>query len=375
MARTFGVTKSPTEITEFIEHQVKVNIENVKQGRPKYTVCIWGPKGVGKTDIVKQLEQREMVKHVISIPLAQIEEMGDIHGLPIKAKEEDSGRIVTQTAPPSWVPLVDEPGIVMFDDFNRADLRIIKAFMQLLQDGKTISWDLPPQYTIVLTANPEDDEYAVTALDPAMLTRMVHITLKPDVRSWLTWASANKIDSRVQSFIARYKEQLNPGSERTCPRTWVMFADLIRDIQDLKNNLDYVKTYGWSVLDEEAVNTFIIFINGELELVVEPELICEEYTTNKAVRDKVLSAVSANRTDVVNIIFERLLAYLAAKGKVAVGSNTQKNVIALLEEDTISKDIKTTYVNLIGEATQTNTGSFWLSSAKLAKHLRRVIAA
>jgi len=72
MARTFGVTKSPIEITEFIEHQVKVNIENVKMGRPKYTVCIWGQKGVGKTDIVKQLEQREIVKHVISIPLAQI---------------------------------------------------------------------------------------------------------------------------------------------------------------------------------------------------------------------------------------------------------------------------------------------------------------
>ena len=110
-------------------------------------------------------------------------------------------------------------------------------------------------------------------------------------------------------------------------------------------------------------------------MVVEPELICEEYTTNKAVRDKVLGAVNANRTDVVNIIFERLLAYLAAKGKVTKGSNTQKNVIALLEEDTISKDIKTTYVNLIGEATQTNTGSFWLSSEKLAKHLRRVIVA
>ena len=302
--------------------------------------------------------------------------MGDIHGLPVKAKEEDTGRIVTQTAPPSWVPLIDEPGIVMFDDFNRADLRIIKAFMQLLQDGKTISWDLPPQYTIVLTANPEDDEYAVTALDPAMLTRMVHITLKPDVRSWLAWASANKIDSRVQSFIARYNEQLNPGSERTCPRTWVMFADLIRDIPDLKNNLDYIKTYGWSVLDEEAVNTFIIFINGDLEWVVDPELICEEYTTNKAVRDKVLGAVSANRTDVVNIIFERLLAYLAAKGKVAKGSNTQKNVIALLEEDTISKDIKTTYVNLISNATQnSNTGNYWITSEKLAKHLRRVIAA
>ena len=46
MARTFGVTKSPTEITEFIEHQVKVNIENVKQGRPKYTVCIYYNKEV-----------------------------------------------------------------------------------------------------------------------------------------------------------------------------------------------------------------------------------------------------------------------------------------------------------------------------------------
>jgi len=365
MSRTFGDVKSPPEVLAFLEHQIKVNIENVKQGKPKYSICIWGHRGIGKTDIVKQLASKGIVKKVVLLPLAQIEEAGDIHGLPVKVKGNE--RTVTETAPPAWVPTVDEPGVLLLDDFNRADPRILKACMQLLLDGRTISWELPSQYTVVATANPEEDDYLVTPLDPAMITRMTHITMKADVKAWLLWATEAGVDSRVQNFIAKYPEYLSPEDERTCPRTWAMFADLIKNLQDLKPT-NLLKTYSYAAVSEEAANAFIMFADGELEYLIEPEDICNSYIRSKEIREKVLEAASKNRTDILTTLFERLLAYLSVR---EITDEIQKNVIALLEEECIPKDIKVVYVNLLSKATEHKKQ--WIVSETLAKQLAKVV--
>jgi len=368
MAKTYGVSKSPTEVIEFIEHQVAVNLFNIAKGRPRYTICIWGDKGIGKTEIVVKQLQREKIKYVIPIALSQIEEAGDILGIPHKV-QDDTGKWITITAPPSWVPTVNETGILLFDDFNRADIRIIREFMQLLQDGTTLNWSLPPKWTIVLTANPEEGDYVVAQLDPAMLTRMAHITMITNEKDWLIWAEGNDIDKRVMSFIAKHKEHLNPGG-RTCPRTWVMFGDMIRSIDSLTTNLDLVKTYGSSVLEDESVHFFILFVKDELTWIVEPQLICESYTTNSKVREKVLAPIKEGRADITNMIFNRLLAYLAVKKKIVPGSTICKNVIALFEEEYISKEVKYLFAREINNATN-KTG--WLTSDKLGQQLMTVL--
>ena len=367
MSKTYGVSKSPNEVIDFINHQIGVNLSNIEKGKPKYTICIWGEKGIGKTEIVKQLKQNEKIKYVIPIALSQIEEAGDILGIPHKVQDED-GKWVTITAPPNWVPTVNEVGILLFDDFNRAEVRIIREFMQLLQDGTTLNWSLPPKWTIILTANPEEGDYMVAQLDPAMLTRMTHITMVTNEKDWLIWAEKNDADKRVMSFIAKHNQELNPGG-RTCPRTWCMFGDMIRDIDNLAKNIDLVKTYGSSVLEDESINVFIKFVTSELEDLVEPQLICDHYLTNDKVRNKVLAPIKDGRDDVVNMIFNRLLAYLANK-KIAPGSTISKNVLALFEEEALSKEVKYLFHREIHDATG-KTG--WFTSLKLAEQINTVI--
>lgn len=365
--RTFGAQGNPAQVSAFVEHYIKRNMVNAKKGRPRYPICIWGVRGIGKTDVVKQLKDREVVNYVIDLPIAQIEEMGDFHGLPVM-KELDDGRVVTETAPPSWVPPIgtEEPGLVLVDDFNRADIRIIRGIMQLLQNHRMISWELPHNCSIVLTANPEDSEYNVTSLDPAMLTRMYHITMIAEFREWLKWAESNDIDKRVMSFIARYKEQLSPqGAERTCPRAWTMFSNGIQHLETLRGQTDLIKLHGSSVLD--SVDEFITFIEGELDMVVEPEDIVHRYQ-DPEVRERVLKPVREKRQDILNVMFERLCAHISNMKKVEKGSDIQKNVIKLLEEPEVPKEMKTLYTRVLSDGPLRGL----IISERLAVQLHRV---
>jgi len=337
MSRTFGIEAEPTEVTAFVTHYIDLNARNAELGLPRYPICIWGDRGIGKTDIVKQLQEQDIVDYVIDLPIAMIEEMGDFHGLPVISEQD--GRTVTVTAPPSWVPPEDDDRriVLLIDDFNRADTRIIRGIMQLLQNHAMITWRLPNKCTIILTANPEESDYIVTVLDRAMLTRMHHITLKTEFRTWLRWAEAHKVDGRVMAFIARYHEQLSPGSGRTCPRAWAMFGHGIRQIPQIKGDISTVRMHGASVLDPEAVDNFIKFAEGDLDMIVDPEKICEDYP---GVRADVLKPIKERRSDIFNVTIERLIAYVSAMKSIQIGSKAHSNIIALLEEDIVPKEMK-----------------------------------
>jgi len=284
------------------------------------------------------------------------------------------------------VPTAQGPSILCLDDFNRADPRIIRAIMQLLQNHETISWALPQQCTIVATANPEGgSEYAVTSLDIAMLSRARHITMKADVLEWIVWGQKNKLDSRILNFIARYQEMLVPeGSQRTCPRAWHMFSDDITTIgltelldgaalgdastDAINRSTKAIELYGNALLDSEAVVAFITFLANELDKLVEPEDIVDKYPE---VREKVLRSVRDSRFDIFTTMIYRVIGYLKALPANAVteGCTIQKNVIALLEEDIVPKDMK----HLITREMSDTPMSGHLVSEKLAQELGEVV--
>ena len=111
--------------------------------------------------------------------------------------------------------------MLLIDDINRADDRILRGCMQLLQNYELSSWRLPDKWQIVATANPEGADYSVTPMDDAMLTRMIHTTLIFDHKVWAQWAYSSGVDDRGISFVLTYPELIN--SERTTPRSLTQF--------------------------------------------------------------------------------------------------------------------------------------------------------
>ena len=346
----YGMAVKPQQAQEWILRGVQKNIQRQAAGMPRATYNIWGQPGCGKTSIIKQLQTKEVPFqehqeriHVVDVPLAQIEEMGDILGFPVEeiqltdktgetrwVKAVDAvirqyladGYALTDNkrttyAPPAWVPTEAHPGVILFDDGNRASQRIMRGLMQLVQDYRTISWAIPEGWTIVFTGNPDNRYNQVTSMDAAQLTRMKHITLKPDEKEWALWATSAGIDPRGINFILRYPEMM-VGKERTNPRSLTEVFYALADFDDLTNKEQYgqfmVECH--ASLDEETCATLGTFLTRECDLVIDPKTILESPAEATPALNALMNPKGGgeSRTDIVSVCMNRLVAYILSDG-------------------------------------------------------------
>lgn len=340
----YGSKAKPSEIQNWIKFAIKKNIERQEVGLPRCTLNVWGAPGTSKTSIVKALVNEQTMFEgslqnieVIDIPLAQIEELGDVLGFPVEEIEMansagnvwikavnslidsylkegyvNTGNQRTTYAPPSWVPRTAKPGVLLFDDGNRASQRIMKGLMQLVQDYRTISWGIPRGWTIVFTGNPDNRYNQVTSMDTAQLTRMKHITLEVDAKEWAIWAESNNIDKRGINFVLRYPEMMI-GKERTNPRSLTEFFYSLKDIQNLSNKNEYNRftIEANASLDEETVACMSAFLTRDVELVIDPEMILERPEEAEKLLKKLMDK-NEPRVDIVSVTMDRMVAFLLA---------------------------------------------------------------
>jgi hypothetical protein len=336
----YGKKGNSKELREILSHIFNRNNELSELEKKGTPICIWGTHGLGKTQIIRDYALEKKWKFSYIAP-AQFEEMGDLHGMPTVV--DPDGNIVgdeyTVYSPPDWVPREEGPGILLLDDINRADDRILRGCMQLLQNFELTSWKLPPKWQIVATANPEGGDYSVTPMDSAMLTRMLHATLKFDAKIWAEWAYKANVDKRGISFVLTYPELVN--SERTTPRSLTQFFEQIASIENLKENIQLVEALALSSLDEIAVSTFISFVNDELIQLIDPEEILDTKdfkSLEKKIKDISVDDSGAKRVDRLSTMCARLYLKLVSDSYLQE-KNHGKNLVQFLLLDTIPNDL------------------------------------
>jgi MoxR-like ATPase len=327
----YGSQANAGEVLDFLRHALSANLRLESQGQRKTPVCIWGRHGIGKTEMVQDLAA-ELDYDFSYIAPAQFEEMGDLVGMPTIEGEQTVFRA------PAWVPKTEGPGILLIDDVNRADLRILRGIMQLLQNYELVSWSLPAKWQIVLTANPDGGDYAVTPMDDAMLTRMMHITLEFDAKAWSRWAVRRGVDQRGIGFVLTYPEVVS--GDRTTARSLVQFFDAIADIPDLRKQLPLVRHLGNACLDEETVAAFVAYVQQDLSQLISPEDICQAAPFS-AVAKRLEEMVSKEtlRVDILSTVTTRLMHYLTEHtGKL--DQRSLDNVKAFLLLDFLPNDMR-----------------------------------
>ena len=246
-------------------------------------------------------------------------------------------------APPSWVPKTERPGVLLFDDGNRASQRIIKGLMQLVQDYKTISWSIPKGWSIVFTGNPDNRFNQVTSMDTAQLSRMKFISLLPDAVEWSVWAENNGIDSRLISWVLKFPEQM-VGTERTNPRSLAEFGHALKRFPTLdQNTIKKCLVEAHASLDNSTVDSMMVFFERDAELVLDPIDILEHYD------DKVKSFVEGlmhraePRLDIINVMQDRLYAYLISDNYVFNREHIP-NVQSWILDENVPNDTKYAFV-------------------------------
>lgn len=335
----YGSLVKAGELIAFLEHMLQVNAELEEAGRRRAPVCIWGRHGIGKTEIVEELARTRGFSLAYLAP-AQFEEMGDLIGMPeIVGDEEVGEEVVTVFRPPDWVPSVEGPGILLIDDVNRADSRILGGIMQLLQDYRLHSWSLPPGWQIILTANPDGGDYQVTPMDDALLTRMLHITLQFDAREWARWADGAGVDPRGITFVLAYPETVT--GHRTTPRSLTQFLAAVQGIADLNRELPLVRMLGEACLDEPTVAAFIQFVRQHLHTLPGPADLLAAEDFEVTVRQPLtrLLAGSPPRVDIMAAICTRLAGYLLDHD-APPGSREAANLRAFLLLDLLPNDLR-----------------------------------
>lgn len=327
----YGTKTTAIEVEQFAQHILAANKVALAQNKKKTPICIWGRHGIGKTELVEQLAKNNGYKFTYIAP-AQFEEMGDLLGMP---KVIDG---TTQLVPPNWVPTTNEPGILLIDDVNRADDRILRGLMQLLQNYELASWKLPPQWHIILTANPDGGDYSVTPMDDAMLTRMQHITLQFDINAWISWAQQNNIDERGINFVLTYPEVIS--GERTTPRSLVQFFNSIAPIADLQKDLAMVTMLADSCLDTAATSAFISFVQNDLNKMISPEDIINTKKFKEEVQTPLEELCNGTgRMDMIATLCTRLVLHLQTfSGKPTKAQ--MGNIKEFLKIESIPNDIR-----------------------------------
>ena len=189
-------------------------------------VMLWGPPGVGKSQIVAQIAQ-EKETHLIDIRLSQLEP-SDLRGIPFRTDKGD-----VEWAIPRMLPDVErhgETGILFLDEINAAPPSVSAAAYQLILDRKLGNYHVPEGWAIFAAGNRQGDRGVAYVMPAPLSNRFSHYELDPNLDDWVVWAKEHDIDEHLIGFL-RFRPELlfeyiaeqNPIAFPS-PRTWE-FAD------------------------------------------------------------------------------------------------------------------------------------------------------
>ena len=165
-------------------------------------VMLWGPPGVGKSQMVAQIAARHDAP-LIDIRLSQMEP-SDLRGIPFKSGEE------VVWAVPAMLPSVrrhGEEGILFLDEITSAPPSVSAAAYQLILDRKLGEYEVPAGWAIIAAGNRQGDRGVTYSMPAPLANRFSHYEVEVNMDDWVRWAYANNIDERIIAFL-RFRQDL-----------------------------------------------------------------------------------------------------------------------------------------------------------------------
>ena len=187
----------------------------------KLPAFIWGPPGIGKSSIVKQIASDHDYEF-IDLRLSLLDPT-DLKGIPFFDKENNQAI----WASPNFLPKEkNSKGILFLDEINTAAPSVQASAYQLVLDRKVGDYQLPDGWSIIAAGNRENDRGVTYRMPPPLANRFVHLEMEVDFEDWKTWAFENNINSTVIAYLNFDKSKLfafDPiKNERSfpTPRSW-----------------------------------------------------------------------------------------------------------------------------------------------------------
>jgi len=362
MSKQNLVALNAKELKEFLNHIIENNRFLQEQNKTPVSIEVIGESGIGKTSAIIQLA-KELDFNFVKLNLSQIEEIGDLVGFPIRQfeiqRDEEGEKIWVDEntleekfkegyfstglnrmgyCPPEWISGKEKGGILLLDDWNRADMRFIQAVMELIDRQQYISWSLPKDWHIILTANPDNGDYLVSSIDNAQKTRFITIQLKFDTECWAKWAEESQIDGRCINFLLLHPELITKDVNS---RSVSMFFNSISSIKSFDDSLPLIQMIGEGSVGPEFSSMFTMFINNKLDKMISPQHVIEQ--DEKYVLNTLKSIVGKDdnyRADLASTLSTRIVNYLDLFSKEnPVEKNVVDRISKIVNEKIFTNDI------------------------------------
>lgn len=223
--------------------RLKTIAETLKSLLPtRQPIILWGPPGVGKSDIIRQTAAAMNVD--LTDVRAVLLDPVDLRGLPYVTDG------IANWAIPSFLPTKGD-GILLLDEIDKAPPLVQSACLQLVLDRKIGEYKLPDGWFVMAAANRMQDRAGGHKMGTALSSRFLHLDVEVDPADWCDWALDAGIHGSIIGYI-RWKgdalhawgvtkdasadqsksRKLSNANDRTfpSPRTWEFVSRVIDHI-------------------------------------------------------------------------------------------------------------------------------------------------
>ncbi len=210
--------------------EAKQCIKEVYANTGEVTALI-SERGVGKTSAYRQCADELEIGYMALYAAAL--EGPDFMGLPDKNRETG----VTHYLAPQFMPtraaveagLFPERGLLVIEEINRVPSDTVSVLYPLLLEGRINTHELVPGWKIGVTMNPDTLNYAVNALDDALIDRFISIEISADLDDYIAYSHRIGAFDAVLAFLSANPDMLlvtreaadsDPLAKSPTPRGW-----------------------------------------------------------------------------------------------------------------------------------------------------------
>ena len=225
--------------------------------KTRWPVFIWGPPGVGKSSLVKEIASDEKLK-LLDVR-ASLLDPTDLRGIPYVTSE------IAKWAPPAFLPYDKKSeGILFFDELNAAPPLVQASLYQLTLDRRLGEYELPEKWRILAAGNRAEDASVVFRMPAALSNRFIHLDFEHNLQDWRNWAIDNGIHPLVLGFLGTRGEMLfkMSSSERAfpTPRSWEILSDQLQ----VFDNYKHIEELMTGTIGEAATIEFMAYCKNAL---------------------------------------------------------------------------------------------------------------
>lgn len=247
------------------------------------TPFIFGPPGLGKSCIVKEIQKEEGYKYLVDVRLSQHDETD------FKFPDKHDGFVHWITA--DFMPVegnkkYDGPGILFFDETNRGSQAVLQAIFQPVLDRYIGSQKIRDDWKIICAGNlGYEDNTFVNEMDAALKNRFAIIKIeRVNADEWVEWAKKNNINQLIINFIEQNPDQLYvQGKDNefiVTPRSWHFLSNILND----SNDIVAMATQIAQTIIHGVTGRFLSYLQEKV--TVKPEDVMCQYSKVKKILNK-----------------------------------------------------------------------------------------